>query len=551
MSDLRERLQSLSPEKRALLERLMNARPAEAVRTAAYAPPRTPHEGILVSAWEEVLGRRVGIHDNFFDLGGDSIHCIQIVAKVRLAGLSLTNQALFESPVIASLAERLEPLSGAPAEQGPVTGEAPLAPIQRWFFSLDLPDRAHWNQSVLLDLPPDATPGHYRSAMDALVAHHDALRLRFYHTGEAWRQEIGPVEPAVFHEAMATSGEPLAALCAAEQQCLRLDSNPLFRALFLHVPEGPAKLLITAHHLLADVVSFRILIEDLDRAVRQLQAARMVQLPLKTSAYLDWARHMSSRPEQPSVAAEIDFWREQLGATEPLVLDGPGGDNVESSAATVRVGLTKPETALFQSRGNPQEMLLEPLAKTLCGWTGRPEISIDLEGHGREVAGADLDVSRTAGWFTALYPLKLTPGRVQQLLRRIPCRGVHYSCLRYSDQPELATLPCPQIMFNYLGAFTGSETSTSFRLAAESPGPLYGPRDRRPHVLQIVGGVWDGRLEWQWIYSRNLHNQASIERLAEQFLAHLRSALQSGIELDPALTEEDLKVIAAAHGSQV
>jgi len=256
MNDLRERLQSLSPEKRALLERLMRAGVGDTSPAAAYEPPGTPHERILVSAWEEVLGRRVGIHDNFFDLGGDSIHCIQIVAKVRLAGLALTNQALFEHPVIATLAGRLEPLSGALAEQGPVTGEAPLSPIQRWFFSLNMPEQAHWNQSVLIDLPPGAQPEHYRNAIDALVAHHDALRLRFYRVGEEWGQAIGPVEPAAFHEAAANGSESVAALCAAEQESLRLDSGPLFHALLLRASEGASKLLITAHHLLADVVPF-------------------------------------------------------------------------------------------------------------------------------------------------------------------------------------------------------------------------------------------------------------------------------------------------------
>jgi non-ribosomal peptide synthase protein (TIGR01720 family) len=148
-----------------------------------------------------------------------------------------------------------------------------------------------------------------------------------------------------------------------------------------------------------------------------------------------------------------------------------------------------------------------------------------------------------------MYPLKLSPGRIAELLRRVPRQGVHYSCLRHSGQSPLAGLPSPQVLFNYLGAFTGSEASTSFRLAVESPGPLYGPSGRRPHVLQIVGGVWDGRLEWQWIYSRNLHSHALVETLAEQFLGHLRSGLREAIEVDAALTEEDLKVIAAAHGS--
>ncbi len=528
------------------------------------APPQTPLEQLLAEIWAKVLQlEQVGVHDNFFELGGDSILSIQIIARANQAGLRLTPRQFFQHQTIAELAAVADTVRLAPTEQGLITGPLPLTPIQHWFFEQNLPEPHHWNQAMLLDARQPLNPELLEQAVQPWLAHHDALRLRFTppaSTGAGWQQvNAGLVENTPFirldWSALPPAGQKtnLEATAAELQASLNLEQGPLVKvALFDLGPQQPQRLLIIIHHLAVDGVSWRILLEDLQSAYRQLERGEAIQLPAKSTSFKRWAELLAQ--EAPNLAAtgqaELAYWQAEPPFAPPsLPLDTPEGRpaNTEASARAVLVSLNPEETrALLQDvpaayHTQINDVLLTALGQTLAAWTGVPITLLNLEGHGREEILAEVDLSRTVGWFTTIFPVYLDlreatqPGAalksVKEQLRRIPSRGIGYGMLRYlSQNPALTTLlrarPQAKISFNYLGQFDQVlDESALFSLAGESSGPEHSLQGLRRHILEVEGAIIAGQLQLTWIYSEKLHRRATIERLAQDFMAALRALM--------------------------
>ncbi|NKE60082.1 amino acid adenylation domain-containing protein [Lentzea sp. PSKA42] len=236
--------------------------PAAPEADGAYVAPRTDAEQALAAIWAKLLGaERVGMHDNFFDLGGDSIASLQVVARARAAGLGLAVADLFTHQTVAELAA----VTTAPVlvEEGPVTGPVPLTPIQRWFTRATIDDRNHWNWSGLFELAPNVDATRLAAALDTLVTHHDALRTRLHHGPDGWHQHIvEPGEAAVFTVVQGDVQEHMNAL----QRSLDLANGPLVAAVLFDRGDEPAWLGLVVHHLVVDGVSWNVLLEDLDAA---------------------------------------------------------------------------------------------------------------------------------------------------------------------------------------------------------------------------------------------------------------------------------------------
>ncbi|PYS97071.1 MAG: hypothetical protein DMF50_02025 [Acidobacteria bacterium] len=553
--------------------------------------PRTPAEETLARIWGQVFGReRLGVHDNFFELGGDSILSIQIVARANQAGLTLTSRQIFQHQTIAELAAVAGTRVTAPAEQGAVTGEAPLTPIQRWFFERDFADPRHFNQAVLLEARQALDPGSLERAIGLLLAQHDALRMRYHKKEDGeWRQfNAAPGDPVPFARVdLSALPEPrrlkaMEAASAEVERSLDLARGPLLRAALFDLGPGiPARLLIVVHHLVMDGVSWRILLDDLNTVYRQLDRGDSIALPPKTTSYRRWAERLADHARRAPLDRELDFWlageREGVGH---VPVDHPAGDNLEGSARVATSVFTEEETrALLQDlpaawRTEINDVLLTALAQAVAAWTGERSVLIDLEGHGREEILEDVDLSRTIGWFTTITPVLLVlegdrgPGEalktIKEQLRAVPARGIGYGLLRYlrGDREiaaRLAALPQAEISFNYLGQFDATVPESSpFRFAGESTGPVVSPRGRRTHLLEIGGYVASGRLRINWKYGSALHARATIETLARRFETALRSLIALGGRPEAApytpsdfplarLDQATLDVLARAH----
>ncbi len=531
----------------------------------AFVAPVGETEQTLARIWSEVLRvEPIGAHDNFFTLGGESILAIQVVARANQAGLRLQAKHLFEHQTIAELALVAGTAAEAVAEQGHVTGPVPLTPIQRWFFEHDANEPHHFNQSVMLeartsiDAPLDLAL--LKRATEALLSHHDALRLRFTREEETWSQFNAGVEettPVEYFDLSALPDEQLTRTIEQQanalQASLNLANGPLLRvALFDCGPERPHRLLITVHHLVMDGVSWRIILDDLQRAYDLALRGETIDLGKKTTSFKYWAERLVDYANSTALGEEKTYWLEAAGRAMPsLPLDlstGPSsGMATIESAQRVLVALSTDETkALLQdvpAAYNTQinDVLLTAVLRAFHEWTGEQSLVISLEGHGREQIVEDVDLSRTVGWFTTEYPVYLSLAGTQsegealcaikEQLRSVPGRGIGYGLLRYlADDSELRNqlrgFKQPELSFNYLGQFDQVLSESSlFRAARESRGQNQAGSWRLPYQLQINGSIIGGTLQLVLTYSTNVFQPETIERFGNDLQKSVRELI--------------------------
>jgi non-ribosomal peptide synthase protein (TIGR01720 family) len=547
---------------------------------ASYEAPRNEVEAELCRLWAAVLGlERVGIHDNFFELGGDSILSIQIVARANQKGLRVAHRHLFEHRTVAELAAVVDTTPVIETEQGEVSGEQRLTPIQQWFFTQSLAEPEHWNQTTLVSVSGRLQPELLKGAVGALLRHHDALRLRFSRAGEGAGEVTG--EDYQAHYAAVSSVAPsltvhdlsgmvvaeqrgeVERLAAAAQSSLDLSEGPLLQVHYYKLGADESgtergRLLMVVHHLAVDTVSWGILLEDLQRGYEQLeQGAAEVQLPAKTTSYQQWAEVLQEYAQSLRLLVQIDYWLDdERREVAPLPTDFSDGENLESTTRQLSMYLNVEETQklVFEvpkaADVQVNEVLLTALAETLSQWTGDKHVLIDVEGHGREETVGEVDLTRTVGWFTTLHPALLilednAPWEerlrmVTKQLRAVPMRGIGYGVLRYlSGKKEivdrLESLPQPEISFNYSRFVQGQEQEPErlgqgalrFGPAPESSGPLHSARARRTHLLEVNASIAGQQLFVRWSYSDRRHERATVERLAREFLNGLRGLIDS------------------------
>ncbi|MBJ2288110.1 non-ribosomal peptide synthetase [Pseudomonas sp. MF6755] len=535
-----------------------------------YVAPRTELESTLAAIWCAVLNvQQVGLDDNFFELGGDSILSIQVVSRARQAGIHFSPRDLFQHQTVQTLAAVATRSEQVTAEQGLLTGRSGLTPIQHWFFDTDIPTRQHWNQALVLKPLQLLEPHRLEQALLAVLEHHDALRLSFTQRDAQWHAEhLAVPEGGVLMQAQVRDMQQCTALFTDTQRSLDLEHGPLLRALLVDGPQGQQRLLIAIHHLVVDGVSWRVLLEDLQNVYRQLSEGQSVSLPAKTSALRDWAARLQAYAHSESLREELSVWQAQLaGPTVALPVQRPQGALRNRDADTVSVRLDAEHTRqLLQQapstyRTQVNDLLLTALARVLCRWSGHASALIQLEGHGRETLFDDIDLTRSVGWFTSAYPLRLTPQAgqgdsikaIKEQLRALPHKGLGYGVLRYlADdlcKQSMAALPSAQLTFNYLGQFDQSfGTDALFHPLEESAGLAHDPDAPLPNELSVDCQVYGGELVLRWTFSRERHDQRTIRDLAEAYLAELHSLIAHCLQDDAGgLTPSDFPL---AHLTQ-
>ncbi|MFI9000578.1 amino acid adenylation domain-containing protein [Streptomyces sp. NPDC053541] len=516
---------------------------ADLLADTAYVAPRDETERLLAEVFASVLRvERVGVHDNFFDLGGDSILSIQVVSRARRAGVHVTSKDVFAHQTVAALAAAATTGRADPAptaDHGPVSGEVGVTPIVDWFFRTHPEAPEHFTMAVLLDVREGFDAGVLPEAVAALLERHDMLRLRVV-DGKlviAATEDAGRVLETVDVSGLsaAESDEAVREHAARVQSGLDLAQGPLVRVVFFDGgPSAGSRLLLAAHHLAVDGVSLRVLLEDLDAACRRLPLAP------RTTSFQEWAARLAAHTEQGGFDAELPYWS---ALTEGVPVDVPvdsAGANLMGAQDTVRSGLSPELTRrLLQDvpgayRTQVNDVLLAALARVLCGWTGERRLLVDLEGHGREELFDGVDLSRTVGWFTTMFPVALEAydgweqqiKHTKELLRAVPHRGLGHGALRHL-RGALDGAPVPRVSFNYLGQFDASAGDGGvFRTSALHPGGEYAPVEERPHLLDVVGRVVDGRLVVDWAYATSVHDTDTVAGLAERFTAELTSLIE-------------------------
>ena len=511
--------------------------------------PRNETEAALCAIWMQLLKLdEASVHDNFFELGGDSIVAIQAVSKARRAGLQFTPRELFQHPSIAELALVARKSDGKPADSETYAGDVPLAPIQRWFFEQHLTERNHWNQSILLRLRRPLDGDLLEQALRRLVEHHDALRLRYECVNGAWRQWYGEQASGASYTGVlhvsAQADREIEALAGQAQRSLDLKNGPLLRAVTMTLADGSARLFLVAHHLVVDAVSWRILIEDLRALYDALESGAVPQLPPKTASFRAWSVALERYADDESVVGELDYWRSMVAPLEhanggssrtQLVETAASGAQRESRSIEIDEGYTRRllTEANLAYRTQIDELLVTALIRALAADTGRSELLLELESHGREDGVGDVDLTRTVGWFTALYPVRLhVPGgiditrdilSVKEQLRAVPRHGVGYGVLRYLRGRR--EIECPRdaidARFNHLGQFDSSFDSTQDWCPASEPtGRNVAEGDDAAPALDWVTMVRRGKLSVSCDFARFISAER-VEQLLRRFAQEL------------------------------
>jgi amino acid adenylation domain-containing protein/non-ribosomal peptide synthase protein (TIGR01720 family) len=524
---------------------------------AGYVAPRNAVEETLQQIWQQVLGlTQIGVNDNFFELGGDSILSIQIVARAHQAGLKLSPKHIFRHQTITELSQVTKSAVAATlAQQGLATGRVSLTPIQRYFFEQNLAEPHHFNQSLLLAVRRRLTTTELQRVIEQLVLHHDALRLRFKRdeiSGE-WQQSYAGREAArqVCVEVidLSNTSETASTLEARAQELqrgLNLEHGPLLRVALISMgPNQSQRLLIVIHHLAVDGVSWRILLDDLERGLSQSNGDESISSAPKTTSYGQWSERLAEYVQGTELHAELSYWSEivRTASALPIPLDREDCERTLGSSRSLVQHLEIDETrallqdvpAVYQTQIN--DVLLTALVEAIAKWSGERRIALEMEGHGREEISEDVDLSRTAGWFTSVYPVVLdvrdaaNPGdalkQVKEQLRRILNGGIGYGVLRYlSDAAPLQTGTPIELSFNYLGQLDQVlDANSLFSGASESIGLQQSPQGRQRYALEVSAAVAQGKLHVRFTYNEHLHVRETIQQVMNDYMQALRELI--------------------------
>ena len=517
--------------------------------------PQTEIELKLTQIWSEILNlQNIGINSNFFSLGGDSILAIQIVAKANRAGIKLTPKQLFENQTIAELAAVATTENTTTAEQELVTGSIPLTPIQKWFFELDLANVNHFNQSVLLETKQDLDLEVLQLAIEQLLIHHDALRIKFIQTDNGWQQynfeaiaeidiqqvDLSNLSVEEQRKAITEESDRLQASLDISQILIKIAYFDLGETKSDCEASRRHRFLIIIHHLLIDGISWRILLEDLQTAYQQALNNQQIQLPVKTVSYKQWSQALNNYLENSS-DLDINYWLEQDKYSDYLILaDEALSENSSNIEQTIKVTLDREYTkALLQNSNrayNTQinDLLLTALVKTFARHTNKTYLLIDLESQGR-ITDTELTISRTVGWFTNIYPVLLDLNNsaeisknivtVKEQLRQAQKHSFEYGIIRYLQNNRLLKeLPRASISFNYLGQFDNLQ-SDLFQLAHESTGLTTAAENKMSHAIAINSSIIDSQLQMQWSYDRLLYQKETIANLTSSYLNYLQTII--------------------------
>ena len=547
----------LTPNGKVDRDALPDVEGRETITGQAYAAPTNDLEEILASAWQDILNLdKVGIHDNFFDLGGDSIISLQVAGRLKKEGYAVRPRDIFEQQTIAELAPVVAKTAALKIDQGPVTGSAPFTPIQHWFFNLHLANPDHFNQSLIFKSEMRLDEGVMEQSLAMLAHHHDALRMRF----NDGTFECNPPEAAPFFVAKDVSDKSaLEKEVNSLQHSFSLKAGSVFSA-GLYRMAGADYLALAGHHMVLDGVSWRILLEDLLLIYTSLSNGGKVALPSKTTSYKDWSIKLHEYARSLDFKEELGFWRHANSAgPAALPVDHDTGPNTMDSVDVIRIELSEADTDHLVRDANQSyntetnDLLLTALMRALSRWTRNPSVLFDLEGHGREDVLDGVDISRTVGWFTTIFPVVLTleAGKemeaqikyVKETLRSIPQKGFHYGMLKHMTDVRLENPAQPEVCFNYLGQMDASALESVFELADDITPMTSDRANLRPYLVDINCSVKDSKLLVYLGYSKNRFVRSSIASLAERLKSEIEEVIGYCMDRDHAgYTPSDFKL---------
>ncbi|MCU0289182.1 MAG: condensation domain-containing protein, partial [Acidobacteria bacterium] len=517
-----------------------------------YLAPQNEIQGALASVWQEVLGlQKIGITDNFFSLGGESIKAIQIASRLAARGYRLEIALLFKYPTICQLWEYVKKKEMTlTVDQKPVSGEIKPIPIQKWFFEQNFSYSHHWNLAMMLHRVQGFNEEILKKVFLRLVEHHDALRIVLDPVGQTLlNKKVGDIVPTLEIHNLTTVlpsllAERIEREAAQVQASIDLCNGPLIKTALFKTISGD-HLLIVIHHLAIDGISWRILLEDISTAYEQAENGREIIFPPKTHSFQQWSEALGAYSRNLKLRQEYDYWRD-LCTSAARIKEGEAKKEKEKGKLKdyyrCKIELPEEESRLFLNEAHKaynteiNDLLLAALALALQECFCWRQMVIHLEGHGREPVVGPINIDRTVGWFTSLFPvfleireqddLSMHIRRVKENLRKIPHHGLGYGILRYlADLTEAERLDLniqARVGFNYLGRFDTDLQRTGFQRSPFGTGHSKSPMAEQIYGININGLTENAQLTFMINGNTGIFPGKQIETFAQCF----KNALQ-------------------------
>ncbi len=529
------------------------------VRDMEYIKPGNEKEIKIAGVFEEILGiKDIGIRDSFFELGGDSIKAIRIVSRLREAGLEVTVKDIMGKYTVEAIAEGATAATAEAYEQGEVTGVVPATPIISLFESRKLKKPHHYNQAILIRVDTgDAVL--ITKALQALVRHHDILRavyekqmLKILSLRESRQFDLVCFDYRNVH----APGEIIEKECTRLQGSIDLERGPLLKTALFLTAEGNY-MLFALHHLIVDGISWRILTEDFNRALRQVKDNQKILLPMKTASFKDWGEALEEYKHSKSLQGEREYWSKLSKEMEEGLI-GETAEFAEGGYGDIHIAFTEEEThKLVQKAGKAfrteiNDLLLSAIGMSLYRLNGQKKVTIGLEGHGREEIHKKIAIDLTVGWFTSIYPVIVEGSSdikeciiaAKEMLRKVPNHGLGYGLLK----KELRDIN-PDLYFNYLGEMD-AEYREEYRVGY-SCGLCVARENSTYGAINMDGSIVQGRLYFILTYDKSKHRSKTMEQFAGFYkeclneivnycLSQKETVLTPSDYSDKTLTKEEL-----------
>ncbi|MBJ6369617.1 non-ribosomal peptide synthetase [Snuella sedimenti] len=517
-----------------------------AYQQESYVAATNEVEAKLVTIWQDLLSvEQIGVYDNFFELGGDSIKAIQLVSRSKAVDIHYQVKDIFSYQTISEIALHLKEVGEVIQETGVLEGEVVLHPIQKQFFDFGYEAESHYNQSVLLTLSKEIKPEIIQKGIELLANYHDVLRLEFEKTETSYpRQTYGITLPVLITETVTETTE-ITGICNRYQADLDIYNNDIARFVLIETADAKNRLFIGIHHLAIDGVSWRIFLEDFTKTIENLQAGIPMSLPEKGTSYRQWTAALENYVNSPALEGERRYWKKVINNFKSLPVDIECSETIsykETANYSVNLDTVATESLLKDIHGaygtEINDILLSALSLALEGWIDCEKVVIGLEGHGREELFDGVDINRTLGWFTTVYPVSLNIRSKEEvgtliadtkdMLRAIPEKGIGYNVLRYFGDKETRkslARDYQEIIFNYLGSFDKSvskDTNKLIGFAGESAGEPIGQSNKNPHRIVINSMVINNILQLDWSYDSKRYHKETIQHIADEYIVALQ-----------------------------
>ncbi len=519
-------------------------------KRAEHIAPQTKIEKQLAAIWAKILKieeSKIGIHDSFFEIGGDSLMAIQFVCTAEEQGIAFQTDTLFTNSTIAELANIATESTATQSVQDLVEGIYPLMPRQAKFFADGFKYPEHWNRFFFFDVNHDMKLETLKTAVDKVLLHHDNIRISFVKEGEQWMQRCEsklPDSKYVLSFDLSDLSEKdqeksILETCNQYHASLKFEDAPLLRILHFKTDENAGKMAIIMHHLLVDIVSSRIVFEDLLKAYESARINVPIPLAPKTASVKDWATKITEDAKRADFSIDLAYWASPKMQPSPKIkTDYPGiTKGYEKNAAVEIVRVDKDTTEnLLQSipKTNSmsiQDMLLATLLKTTKSWTGENEMLVNICGHGRDPV-KEHNFGRTAGWLNTVYPVHLSHAGLEQAnaqtftnamrkqLDHVPKTNAHYNILRYiTKNEEILKYETPQLFFNYVSQIDALLPEGAAIQPVVEPTGIKGSHgdNHLCYLLYIEAAIVNKELNIHITYTKDVFKPETIKNFGELY----------------------------------